>query len=94
MRKIEDLEAAVNNNDISFNTEPFADMTEVGVDFITRCLCRSDRDRMTAREALSHPWLVSAADNQERLIADFLNEPISNVLNMGGLKSRSFSQIN
>lgn len=95
MRKIEDLEAAVNNNQISFDTEPFVGMSDIGIDFISRCLCRSDRERMTAREALSHPWLVSAADNQEGLVADYLNEPVSNVLSFEArLKPRSFSQAN
>jgi calcium/calmodulin-dependent protein kinase I len=96
MRKIEDLEAAVNNNEISFNSEHFSGMSSIGIEFISRCLCRSERDRMTAREALSHPWLVSAADNQVRLVEDYISDdPISNVLDAADwLKSRSFSQAN
>ena len=86
MKRIEDLEAAVNNNEISFKSEPFQNMSEIGIDFLSRCLCRSEKERMTAKTALSHPWLVSAADNQERLIHAFCNQPVVNVLDMTGLR--------
>ncbi|KAF2752164.1 calcium/calmodulin dependent protein kinase-like protein [Sporormia fimetaria CBS 119925] len=57
--------------DYSFTPlEYWRGVSETAKDFIRRCLTVNPADRMTAHEALSHPWIVgkTAAENEEDLL--------------------------
>lgn len=96
-KRIEDVAEAVTNNEISYDFESFSSISEQGLNFLSRCLDRSETNRMSAQEALAHPWIMSAADNQERLISDYIKlikEPAvpttyNNIVDFSA--SRSFS---
>ncbi|UZJ57511.1 hypothetical protein CBS101457_006831 [Exobasidium rhododendri] len=53
---------------VEFEPEYWSDVSDTAKDFILRCLCRT-KDRMTAKEALEHPYLANLphrhADNSE-----------------------------
>ncbi|KAN0062324.1 hypothetical protein ACQY0O_005206 [Thecaphora frezii] len=44
--------------DVEFEPEYWSDVSDTAKDFILRCLCPADR-RMTAKQALVHPWLAN-----------------------------------
>ncbi|CEQ40846.1 SPOSA6832_02504 [Sporobolomyces salmonicolor] len=53
---------AICSADYSFEPEEYwQGVSETARDFINRCLVIDQTQRMTAAEALAHPWLVSAA---------------------------------
>lgn len=43
--------------DVQFEPEYWSEVSDTAKDFILRCLCPADK-RLTAREALAHPWLA------------------------------------
>ncbi|SJX66443.1 related to calmodulin-dependent protein kinase [Sporisorium reilianum f. sp. reilianum] len=43
---------------VEFEPEYWSDISDTAKDFILRCLCPAEK-RMTAREALAHPWLAN-----------------------------------
>ncbi|SYW80354.1 related to calmodulin-dependent protein kinase [Ustilago bromivora] len=43
--------------EVQFEPEYWSEVSDTAKDFILRCLCPADK-RMTAREALAHPWLA------------------------------------
>ncbi len=44
--------------EVQFEPEYWSEVSDTAKDFILRCLCSADK-RMTAREALAHPWLAN-----------------------------------
>ncbi|KAJ1021937.1 hypothetical protein NDA16_003699 [Ustilago loliicola] len=44
--------------EVQFEPEYWSEVSDTAKDFILRCLCPADK-RMTAREALAHPWLAN-----------------------------------
>lgn len=56
--KLDEVANAVINNEITYNFGAFTSMSEEGLDFMQRCLSRSEKERMTVDEALAHPWLT------------------------------------
>lgn len=48
-----------------FNDATFDAVSDEAKDFITKLLTRSCTDRLTAKDALKHPWLKESAQNTE-----------------------------
>jgi serine/threonine protein kinase/acetyl esterase/lipase len=46
---------------VEFEPEYWSDVSDTAKDFILRCLCKT-RNRMTAKEALTHPYLANLPD--------------------------------
>uniref|UniRef100_V5EWP3 Protein kinase n=2 Tax=Kalmanozyma brasiliensis (strain GHG001) TaxID=1365824 RepID=V5EWP3_KALBG len=44
--------------EVQFEPEYWSEVSDTAKDFILRCLCSAE-ERMTAREALAHPWLAN-----------------------------------
>lgn len=44
--------------DVQFEPEYWSEISDTAKDFILRCLCPAEK-RMTARQALAHPWLAN-----------------------------------
>lgn len=61
-----DLEKAVKANKWSFNERRFARISPEGKDFITKCLQTEPLKRLTAVEALDHPWMLKFTDKAYR----------------------------
>lgn len=70
--KLDEVANAVTNNEITYNFGPFTSMSEEGLDFMQRCLSRSEKERLTVNEALSHPWLtmVDADEPYMKLVSN------------------------
>ncbi|WFD30574.1 hypothetical protein MSPP1_001595 [Malassezia sp. CBS 17886] len=49
------------NIDYSFNSEFWSEQSELSKDFIRKCLCPQS-ERMSAQQALQHPWIVAAME--------------------------------
>eukprot|EP00798_Chlamydomonas_sp_ICE-L_P020791 gene20791-27619_t len=58
--EVDDVAVAVCEAPVDYDYGMWTGMSEVGKDFIQRCLQRNEGERMSAREALDHPWLSSA----------------------------------
>ncbi|PWZ39001.1 hypothetical protein Zm00014a_035553 [Zea mays] len=56
--------------DPSYNEAPWPSLTPEAMDFVKRLLCKDPRRRMTAAQALSHPWIRNY--NAIRLPLDIL----------------------
>ncbi|TVU37878.1 hypothetical protein EJB05_11220 [Eragrostis curvula] len=50
--------------DPSYNEAPWPSLTPEAMDFVKRLLCKDPRRRMTAAQALSHPWIRNYNDIQ------------------------------
>ncbi|KAL5659421.1 hypothetical protein ACJX0J_032584 [Zea mays] len=48
--------------DPSYNEAPWPSLTPEAMDFVKRLLCKDPRRRMTAAQALSHPWIRNYND--------------------------------
>ena len=47
---------------LDFSDEVWAGIPEVAKDFLNRAMHRSSRQRLTAKQALEHPWLHDIED--------------------------------
>lgn len=61
--KLEEVAEAVITADIKYNYGPWLKMSAEGRDFIQRCLTRDPSARITADEALKHPWFVKVLND-------------------------------
>ena len=57
------IKQAIINGSYSFPTSLFKDVSEEAKHFVSGLLSYAPEYRMTARQALKHPWLVSATPN-------------------------------
>eukprot|EP00798_Chlamydomonas_sp_ICE-L_P000378 gene378-1771_t len=48
---------AIANAPIPYDFGAWKAMSGHGVDFISRCLCRDEEQRLTVTQAMQHPWL-------------------------------------
>ena len=53
----------ITNVEYIFDNEAFRDISIEGMDFVDRLLVKQRRNRMTASEALEHPWLKMKIEN-------------------------------
>uniref|UniRef100_A0A4W5MQ77 Protein kinase domain-containing protein n=1 Tax=Hucho hucho TaxID=62062 RepID=A0A4W5MQ77_9TELE len=60
----------ISNAEYIFDSEAFKETSIEGMDFCDRLLCKDLKKRMTAHEALEHPWLRLKLDYQFRVIAE------------------------
>lgn len=70
----------VNDAEWDFNHEAWANISDAALDFIDRLLVREKRERMSARDALLHPWLSSDAENIDDLVAEKRSQIIPTML--------------
>lgn len=61
--------AVVANVAIPYDFGEWENISSEGMDFIMQCLERSEEHRMSAKEALYHPWLVEAARRAAGVVA-------------------------
>ena len=54
----------------SFAKKPWPSITAEAKDFVTRCLVKDVKLRMTAREALQHPWLLMTYSDELPALGD------------------------
>ncbi|OMO64230.1 hypothetical protein CCACVL1_21901 [Corchorus capsularis] len=59
----------VKRSDPKFDDEPWPSVSPEAKDFVKRLLCKNEYKRMTAAEALGHPWL---SDESQPVPLDFL----------------------
>mmetsp|Transcript_18097 Transcript_18097/g.27145 ORF Transcript_18097/g.27145 Transcript_18097/m.27145 type:complete len:462 (-) Transcript_18097:84-1469(-) len=67
--KPEQLEERILFRDLDFSSTPTWDnISPEGADFVSKLLYRNPQDRLSAREALEHPWIATVGENAvERL---------------------------
>ena len=44
-------------------------MSPLGVDFVRGCLARGEHERLSADEALAHPWLAQRFEERDLAVA-------------------------
>jgi serine/threonine protein kinase len=64
--RLEEVAHAVSCAPISYDSGPWVGMSPEGVDFVSRCLARSEDERLDTDEALSHPWLEKYIRAEDR----------------------------
>ena len=62
MMRIDIMEDMARSLVLDFSSEPWTEMSEAGIDFISRCLKVPEDERMSSDEALRHPWILAAID--------------------------------
>lgn len=58
MLSVKDLIDQITNGDYTFSKAPWELVSEEAKDFISKCLKKNSKERMTPAEALDHPFLV------------------------------------
>jgi serine/threonine protein kinase len=65
--RLEEVSEAVTNGPIDLEHGSWSLMSPEGVDFIRRCLTRSEKDRITVEDALQHSWFHKHVPKEARL---------------------------
>ncbi|KAJ2777896.1 Calmodulin-dependent protein kinase cmk2 [Coemansia javaensis] len=82
------LMAAIQSDNITFDERYWTGISEHARDFIRRCLRSNPAERMTAEEALQHPWLTGDHSHARDLLPD-----VSENFNTRATMQRAFRKI-
>ncbi|KAJ2517306.1 Calmodulin-dependent protein kinase cmk2 [Coemansia sp. RSA 2049] len=63
-----DLMNAMVNGNIEFDERYWWGISDNAKDFVRRCMCGNPSDRMTAEEALKHPWMTGSHEYTHDLL--------------------------
>ncbi|PIA18853.1 serine-threonine protein kinase [Coemansia reversa NRRL 1564] len=64
---------AMQSDNVEFDERFWWGISDHAKDFIRRCLCANQHDRMTAEQALQHPWLSGEHVSTRDLLPDVLH---------------------
>ncbi len=82
-KKLEEIFDGINNKEINFSIKPFDTTSEELKDLILKLLKKNPNERLTAQEALNHPWFTKNKTKEKLsyLSTTEMNELLDNIRN-------------